>query len=198
MKILVVVAHPRKNSLTASITKRFTEGLIKAGHEYEILDLYAEGFNPILYTQDEPDLNTSNKIYSKEVMFEMERIRQNDALVFIFPMWWYSMPAIMKGYLDRVWNRGFAYDSPTKLPVQKLRWITLVGTEQSKFEKRNFHLMTEQYLNSGLAGFTGVLDSEVHFMYNSLMEFSDENQQEEKEVHYASLLEEAYLIGLNF
>ena len=102
MKILVIVAHPRKNSLTASITKRFTEGLIKAGHQYELLDLYAEGFNPILYTQDEPDWNNANKVYSKEVVLEMERIKASDAITFIFPMWWYSMPAIMKGYLDRV------------------------------------------------------------------------------------------------
>ncbi|NRG31497.1 NAD(P)H oxidoreductase [Niallia circulans] len=199
MKILVVVAHPRSDSLTASMSKRFIEGLTEAGHEYEIADLYAEGFNPILHTRDEPDWNNPNKTYSNEVLCEMERISASDALVFIFPIWWYSMPAIMKGYIDRVWNYGFAY-GPSKLPVQKIRWIALVGEDQSKFEKRNYHLMVQQHLNVGLSGYSGVgvSDSKVHFMYNTLEDFSDESQQGKKEIHYTTLLDEAYRIGCNF
>lgn len=196
MKILVVVAHPRTDSLTSNMTKRFTEGLTEAGHEYEIADLYAEGFNPVLYSQDEPDWNNPNKAYSDEVLREMDRIRASDALVFIFPIWWYSMPAIMKGYFDRVWNYGFAY-GPAKLPVQKIRWIALVGETQAQFEKRGYHLMVQQHLNVGLAGYTGVQDSSVHFMYNTLGKF-DESLQEKNNVHFANLLNEAYQVGHTF
>ena len=196
MKILVVVAHPRTDSLTMSMTKRFTEGLTNAGHEYEIADLYAEGFNPILYPQDEPDWNNPNKAYSDEVLREMNRIRECDALAFIFPVWWYSVPAILKGYFDRVWNHGFAY-GPAKLPVQKIRWIALVGVTQDQFEKRQHHLMMLNQLNVGLAGYTGVQDSNVHFMYNTLGEFAL-NQQEKQEAHFAALLHDAYQIGCTF
>ncbi|MED4050730.1 NAD(P)H oxidoreductase [Priestia megaterium] len=194
MKILVVVSHPRRDSLTANVTNKFIEGLAEAGHEYEIADLYAEGFNPILYTQDEPDLNNPHKVYSDEVLREMDRIRASDAIVFIFPLWWYSMPAIMKGYIDRVWNLGFAYGSAT-LPIQKIRWITLVGATQTQTEKRNYHLMVEQHLNMGLAGYTGVSDSKVHFMYNTLGDFSGENEKKQREVHFKNLLNEAYQLG---
>ncbi|WP_176585880.1 NAD(P)H oxidoreductase [Priestia megaterium] len=197
MKTLVVVAHPRRDSLTTNMTKKYIEGLAEAGHEYEIADLYAEEFNPILYTQDEPDWNNSTKIYSDEVMREIDRIRANDAIVFIFPLWWFSMPAIMKGYIDRVWNFGFAYGS-AKLPVQKIRWVALVGSTQAQIEKRNYHLMIEQHLNMGLAGYTGVSDSKVKFMYNTLGDFSGENQQEKREVHFNNLLNEAYQLGCNF
>ncbi|MCY9510030.1 NAD(P)H oxidoreductase [Paenibacillus larvae] len=197
MKILVVTAHPRENSLTQSITERFTEGLAAAGHEYEVADLYAEGFNPLLYPQDEPDWHNPDKAYSEEVQREMARIRASDALAFIFPVWWYSVPAILKGYFDRVWNYGFAY-GPAKLPVQKIRWIALVGGTQKKFEKRNYHLMLQQHLNIGLAGYTGVEDSAVHFMYNSTFdEFTEENH-ETIEAHFNGLLNEAYRIGHMF
>ena len=124
MKLLVVVAHPRKDSLTWEIVTRFIEGLTETGHVYEIVDLYTEKFNPVLYPQDEPDWDNPDKVYSKEVLYEMERIQSSDGMVFIFPVWWYSVPAIMKGYIDRVWNHGFAYGSQ-KLPIQKIRWIAL-------------------------------------------------------------------------
>jgi NAD(P)H dehydrogenase (quinone) len=196
MKILVVVAHPRTDSLTSNITERFTAGLSEAGHEYEIADLYAEGFNPLLFPQDEPDWDNPNKVYSNEVLREMNRIRASDALVFIFPVWWYSMPAILKGYFDRVWNNGFAYGT-AKLPVQKIRWIALVGVTQDQFEKRSYHLMMQHHLNMGLAGYCGVQDSKVHFIYNTLAEF-DESLQEKNENHFAALLNEAHKMGHTF
>ncbi|WP_312107967.1 NAD(P)H oxidoreductase [Brevibacillus reuszeri] len=193
MKILVVVAHPRTDSLTTSMMKRFTEGLGEAGHQFEIADLYADGFNPVLYPEDEPDWSNPDKKYSNEVLHEMERIRSSDAIAFIFPVWWYSVPAIMKGYIDRVWNYGFAY-GPAKLPVQKIRWIALVGETQSQFEKRSYHVMMEQHLNVGLAQYTGVNDSTVHFMYNTYGKFN-ENVQNQRKAHYATLLNDAYQIG---
>jgi putative NADPH-quinone reductase len=82
MKILVVTTHPRSDSLTANITKRFTAGLSKAGHKYEIADLYAEKFNPLIFPEDEPDWDHPNKVYSEAVRREMKRIEASDALGF--------------------------------------------------------------------------------------------------------------------
>ena len=95
MKILVVVAHPRTDSLTSNITERFTAGLLEPGHEYEIADLYAE--NSIrCYFRKMSLIGIIRTKYGTQVFGEMDRIRASDALVFIFPVWWYSMPAIMK------------------------------------------------------------------------------------------------------
>ncbi|MOA52701.1 Glutathione-regulated potassium-efflux system ancillary protein KefF [compost metagenome] len=50
-------------------------------------------------------------MYSPEVEAEMERMKKHDALAYVFPVWWYNLPAMLKGYIDRVWNNGFAYGS---------------------------------------------------------------------------------------
>lgn len=194
MKILVVTTHPRTDSLTAHITKRYTSGLAEAGHQVEILDLYAENFNPLVLPEDEPDWDNPDKVYSEEVREEMKRIEANDALVFIFPVWWYSIPAMLKGYIDRVWNYGFAY-GPAKLPVQKIRWIALVGMAEDKFKKRGHYQTMEHNLNIGLAKYCGVHDSKVHFMYSTLGNFEN---LEEKEKYFAELADEAYRMGLSF
>jgi len=195
MKVLIVVAHPRKDSLTMSIAKRLISGIEASGNKYELLDLYKEKFNPVLTSPDEPDWNKPDKIYSDEVIREMQRIESSDALVFVFPVWWYSVPAIMKGYLDRVWNFGFAYGDSKKLPVKQIRWVALTGFTQAKLEKRNYDQMMEHYFNVGLAGFVGVKDSKVHFITNTLGEFEDYIDQN-KEILFNNYLEEAYEIGL--
>ncbi|WNS41782.1 NAD(P)H oxidoreductase [Paenibacillus sp. MMS20-IR301] len=194
MKVLIVVAHPREDSLTMNVTKRLISGIEAAGNQYELVDLYKEGFNPVLLTSDEPDWNNPDKVYSEEVQRQMKRIQSSEALVFVFPVWWYSVPAIMKGYLDRVWNFGFAYGNSNKLPVKCIRWIALTGFTQVKLEKRNYHQMMEHYFNIGLSGFVGVRDSKVHFMTNTLGEFDDHVEQN-KEILFNNHLDEAYKIG---
>lgn len=121
MKVLTVVSHPRTNSLTFAVAERFVQGLKDAGHEVEVLDLHRMGFNPVLWEEDEPDWNNGDKKYSKEVEIEMERMKKHDALAFIFPIWWFSMPTMLKGYIDRVWNNGFAYGSPPQCRNLQLR-----------------------------------------------------------------------------
>lgn len=67
MKVLTVVTHPRTNSLTFAVADRFVQGLIKAGHETEVLDLLRSGFDPVLGDADEPDWTGKHKQYSTEV-----------------------------------------------------------------------------------------------------------------------------------
>lgn len=194
MKVLIVVAHPREESLTMNITKSVINGLEQAGNEYEILDLYKENFNPVLSREDEPDWDNTSKKYPDDIIREMKRVESSDAIVFVFPVWWYSVPAIMKGYLDRVWNYNFAYGNQNKLPVSHIRWIALTGFTQAQLEKRDYHKMMEHYFNIGLAGFVGVKDSKVEFMTNSLGDF-EENIDQKRECHYRNILTQAYKIG---
>ena len=86
MKILVVLCHPREESLTAQVANSFIKGAISNGNEVELVDLYKENFNPVLNIQDEPnDGNLLN--YSQEVQFEFNRLNNNEAVVMIFPLW---------------------------------------------------------------------------------------------------------------
>jgi NAD(P)H dehydrogenase (quinone) len=109
MKTLLVLAHPRSDSLTAQAAQRFAATLRVNGHEIEHADLAVEEFSPVLREDDEPDWSNPDKTCSPAVQAEMRRIERNDAIVMIFPVWWWSMPARLKGWIDRVWNNGWAY-----------------------------------------------------------------------------------------
>ncbi len=106
MKALVTVTHPRKDSLTYHVMDRFIEGLKQNNHEVDLLDLYRDGFNPVYTAEDEKDWQNPDKIYAPVVRKEMDRIVAADTLVFVFPLWQYSVPSMLKGYLDKVWNLG--------------------------------------------------------------------------------------------
>lgn len=187
MKILTVVSHPREDSLTFAVSNRFTQGLIDAGHETEVLDLHRIGFNPVLGEADEPDWS-SYKTFSPEVETEIERMKRHDALAYIFPVWWHSIPAMLKGYIDRVWNKDFAYDS-NKLHHSQVLWIGLAGDDGEGYAKRHFDQMINHHLNVGLAGYCGISNSKVELLYNTL----DSNPEFQEQ-----LLKHAYQLGLNY
>lgn len=191
MKTLVIISHPRKNSLTFAVSNEIIRGLEEQNHEIEILDLHENNFNPLVFPVDEPDYSDESKVYSDVVENEMNRIRNVDNIIFVFPVWWHSIPAMLKGYIDRVFNYGFAYGS-NKLPVEKIRWIGLAGEPRSSFKKRGFHLNIEHHLNIGISGFVGVDDSEVELIYETL---GEEVPEEKLEKHYADIFYRSYLIG---
>ena len=87
MQVLVVMAHPRPDSLTGQIAKAVIEGLQAAGHETELADLYAEGFDPLILPADEPDQTTDDKIYSEAVQSEIRRLERNQGVILVFPIW---------------------------------------------------------------------------------------------------------------
>ncbi|SDW25002.1 NAD(P)H oxidoreductase [Paenibacillus sp. PDC88] len=188
MKVLTVVSHPRVDSLTFSVAHKFTQGLIDGGHETEVLDLHRSGFNPVLGEADEPDWSSDHKVYSPEVETEMERMKNHDALAYIFPVWWYSLPAMLKGYIDRVWNNGFAYGS-NKLHHKQVLWLGLAADSKEGMEKRQYEKMMNQQLNIAIAGYCGILNSRVEILYNTL----DSNSETQER-----LLTQAYHLGLNY
>lgn len=97
MKVLIVVSHPRKDSLTFQVAGRFVQGLAEAGHDYEILDLHGIGFDPVLKGADEPDWLVAEQSFSPEVEMEIRRMKEHDALAFIFPLWWWHLAYYAKG-----------------------------------------------------------------------------------------------------
>jgi putative NADPH-quinone reductase len=187
MKVLTVVSHPREDSLTFAVANRFTQGLIDAGHETEVLDLHRSGFNPVLGEADEPDWS-SNKTFSPEVETEIARMKQHDALAFVFPVWWFSVPAMLKGYIDRVWNKDFAYGS-NKLHHRQVLWLGLAAETKEGLAKRQYDQMINHHLNVGIANYCGISNSEVELLYNTL----DPNPEVQEQ-----LLEHAYQLGLSY
>jgi NAD(P)H dehydrogenase (quinone) len=102
MRVLVVYCHPDPESFTAAVRDEALRGLSAGGHESRVIDLYGEGFNPVLSLEQHQayEIAGSNEA---GVRTHLEHLRWAEALVFVYPTWWYGQPAMLKGWLDRVW-----------------------------------------------------------------------------------------------
>jgi NAD(P)H dehydrogenase (quinone) len=111
MRVLVIYAHPLGDSFDAALHQAVLAALRRGGHEVDDCDLYAEGFDPVLSAEERRAYNTPTHDLSG-VASHVAQIRAAEGLVLCFPTWWYGMPAILKGYFDRVWARGVAFQMP--------------------------------------------------------------------------------------
>ncbi len=107
MHVFIILSHPRGDSFNAGICRALIEGLEEAGHSWDLADLYQEGFNPCLGSDELPDLGYAPP--TEDVRAYQERIQKAQALVFVFPVWWFGLPAILKGFIDRVFQENWAY-----------------------------------------------------------------------------------------
>ncbi|WP_234386569.1 NAD(P)H oxidoreductase [Streptomyces sp. ERV7] len=166
---LLVLAHPRGDSLTAQIAQRARERLIGDGYTVDLLDLYAEDFDPRTGPEDEPDWGDRDKEYSSEVRSHMDRIDRADAIVVVFPVWWFGLPAILKGWIDRVWNYGFAYGrSRPRLRAKRMLWLGLSSYPRERFAELGWDTVIERQLQVGISEFCGIKDTAVEFIHGSL------------------------------
>jgi len=167
MKILLVVAHHRPQSLTAAVAETFREAVSRNGHTVEWADLAAERFDPVLREEDEPDWNDPHKIYSVEVRREMERVERNEATVMVFPVWWWSMPALLKGWIDRVWNNGWAYGDKT-YPHSRVLMIGVAGNGKAEYAKRGYDTAMQTALDVGVLGYCAISERRLELLYGSM------------------------------
>lgn len=165
MKILVVFDHPRRESFCGAVLDAFMSGLAEAGHVAELADLRAEGFDPRLPVGDEPDWDDGDKVYTPDVLAEQARIARNEALAFVFPVWWWSFPATTKGWIDRVWNNGWAYGD-RRLSHRKALLIGTASGDQEGYRKRRYDEAMRIQLLTGTMAYCGIPDSELHLLYD--------------------------------
>lgn len=109
MKVLVLFAHPVETSYQAALHQVVVKTLKAKGHGVDDCDLYAEGFNPLLTREER--LNYHDLSCNQEpVASHVERLRSAEALIIVTPVWNFGYPAILKGYLDRVFLPGVSFD----------------------------------------------------------------------------------------
>jgi NAD(P)H dehydrogenase (quinone) len=123
MNILIVYAHFERTSFNASMRRTAESVLNDLGHKVRVSDLYKDNFRPVPREQDFPVRADPGRLelmaeqaYANErnslppdLRRERDRVQWADTLLFQFPFWWWSMPAILKGWIDRVFSNGFAY-----------------------------------------------------------------------------------------
>ena len=167
MKVLTVFSHPRRESLSGAVLDAFAGGLREAGHDVEIADLHGERFDPVMTEADEPDWDDSRKRYSEAVLREQARIIRNDALAFVFPVWWWSLPAMLKGWIDRVWNNGWAYGD-MKLPHRRAVLLALAAGGRSSYQKNRYDVAMDAQVVHGIMHYCGIADARLHMLYDTL------------------------------
>jgi putative NADPH-quinone reductase len=113
MRALVVYCHPRGDSFTAAVRDTVLARLAAAGAEVRLADLYARGFQPVL-TQEEWAGYLDSTQNRAPVARDVEDLRWCDTLIFVYPTWWYGLPAMLKGWLDRVMLPGVAFLMPDR------------------------------------------------------------------------------------
>ena len=134
MRALVVYCHPHPDSLIAAARDRALAGLEAAGHDVRLTDLYADGFDPAMSaderrTHKEPGVAPDLQEYADDLAWA-------EALVLVYPTWWSGQPAMLKGWIDRVWVAGVAWEmnegdsTPTPL-LRDVRRIVVVTTHGS-------------------------------------------------------------------
>jgi len=140
MKVLIIFDHPytatasenipHNRSYSAALLAAVTKGLHSSGHQIDLIDLHADGFNPVM-SAEELSAWRQKKTLDPIVEDYQKRLLEADHIVFIFPIWWESMPALTKGFIDKVFAKGIIYEEPKPgrpfvSKLKKLKGVSLL------------------------------------------------------------------------
>jgi putative NADPH-quinone reductase len=156
-KILVLLGNPDKNTFSGKLASAYVEAAKGAGHSVERVDIEDLDFDPVLHKGYKVIQELETDLAALQ-----EKINWADHLVFIYPNWWCTMPALLKGLFDRMWLPGFAFnfDKVNKKLIQRLkgksaRVIIVAGTHSPFMTWWKFGDYTNEIAH-GILGFAGV------------------------------------------
>ena len=132
MKCLVVIAHPLTDSLCHTLARTAIDTLRAQGHEVQVEDLYQTEFSPVLSASERRSYYGAS-FDAHDLQPSIARLLDAEAIILVFPTWWFGFPAILKGWFDRVWAPGVAYDhasdlGPIKPRLNRLRRMVAITT----------------------------------------------------------------------
>lgn len=170
MHVLTVLDHPNPASFSAAVARRFMEGVQEAGHTVELADLHAEGFDPRHTIADlEADHSTPAP---PDILKEQARIARAEAICLVFPLYWWGMPAMTKGWVDRVWSWGWAYDQldDPERSLQRARSGVLLipaGAKSHDVESKGHLAAMQTAWTKGTFGFFGLSPRRLELLYGA-------------------------------
>jgi NAD(P)H dehydrogenase (quinone) len=159
MDHLIIVAHPLIDSVTIKLARAYSLELKELRHQPRVHDLYRMGFNPVLSAAELEPLHKRRETPS-DVAQAQAAVAAADAITVIYPLWWATMPAMLKGYIDRVFARGFAYEGSggeTKglLSGKQCVLITLSGSPMTSLRETGKWSAIDQLQDSHIFRSTG-------------------------------------------
>ncbi|EZQ19551.1 flavodoxin family protein [Pseudomonas sp. G11-1] len=174
MHTLIVVAHPELESLTQAVASHIAKGITSAQpqHTFEIADLAQEGFDP-RFTAADLTVHRTQASPAADVQSEQTRIDRADALVLVYPVYWWSMPALLKGWIDRVFSNGWAFDfSPGGALIKKLAHLNvhlvgIGGADPGTFERHGYAAAMKTQIDHGIFNYCGAKVLSSHLLLDS-------------------------------
>lgn len=166
MHALIVVSHPETSSLTHAVAAGLARGIAAspAQHSCEIADLAAEGFDPRQTPADLAFFRNQGPL-PQEIAAEQARLNRADALVLVYPVYWWSFPALLKGWIDRVFTTGWAYDPSERGILQWLpvHLVALGAASRRTYAGRGYDTAMRTQIEHGIFDYCGarVLGSEL-------------------------------------
>ncbi|KXF77977.1 NAD(P)H dehydrogenase [Paramesorhizobium deserti] len=169
MHTLIVASHPDRGSFTHSAAAHLAEGVsLFPGNSFEIADLAAEGFDP-RYTAADIALHLRKAPPPADVAAEQARIDRADALVLVYPVYWWSMPGLLKGWIDRVFANGWAYDDDfetrvvKKLQHLRIHLVAIGGADLRTYARHGYFGAMRTQIDHGIFDYCGapVVTSEL-------------------------------------
>ncbi len=195
MKVLTLIANPNSKSFNHAILDSFTKGLQEAGHQYEVLDLYKAGFDPIMKPQDVAQFKGEKM--PDDVLKQQQKIAEAEGLVFISPIYWGYVPAILVGWIQRVFSLGFAYRPPKEeeigpqglLPQKKALIFSTTMGMGALYKGMGLEDAIKKILDEYIMKSCGIQNVE-HILFYGVPLVSDEVRK--------GYLEKAYRLGKEF
>lgn len=159
MNVLIILAHPNPHSFNAAILEAVDSILRERGHVTRIHDLYQMQFRAVLESDDL--IRNWRGDLPEETLREQEAVRWAQGLVFIYPIWWFGPPAILKGWIDRVFTRKFAFEFTATgmrglLTHEQALIINTLGGDEALYQRERWHELLVRPIAEGVLGACGV------------------------------------------
>lgn len=174
MTLLTVFSHPVPDSYPVAVMAAFHEPFLAAGENVDVLDLHREGFDPRFTAEDHAHFWGGPVPADVDAMHR--RVEAADRLAFVFPVYWWSMPALMKGWIERVFTGGWAYQygqgvqDRGKEPLTGLApsvptlLLGVGGSKSSTYERYGYDDAMRTQLDVGVFAYCGMRDVESHLL----------------------------------
>lgn len=167
--VLVVFCHPLEDSFGAALLDRYTAGLVESGRTYEVADLYGEHFDPRFAAGDYVQFDGGEM--PRHILDEQARVERADAIAIISPLWWLGFPAMLKGWFDRVWSCGWAYEfandpDGSLLPLRPYRIFLTTGGSAGNFARNGYAEALDSLIRVGVLGWCGVSESSLVLLHD--------------------------------
>ncbi|MDP0400356.1 NAD(P)H-dependent oxidoreductase [Tsukamurella strandjordii] len=188
---LIVTAHPDPQSATAATARAVADGFRDGG--FAVVDQYdivADGFDATFRIDDLAAYRDGDSPLPEEVRAQQLRLEQYDALAIVFPVYWWTLPGALKGWIDRVFTRGWAYNDrgpEVELAAPKRLYFFGIGaTDAATYREHGYLDGMQAQLVDGLAGYMGAEDSELVLLYDGESRHQEKHEAREEAARTAA------------